>query len=280
MVSREQLIDVFEDTTLWCKENDVLKKAIEESINGTGFYSGEDAPEIQEKKFGKSKVSVSKYRSFESAMFYGRKFPSARICVHNFASATNPGGGVTRGSRAQEEALCRCSTLYPVLNTSDNWNRFYKFHRERHDAKYTDACIYTPGIMIIKSDKDYPKRLPEGKWGNVDVITCAAPNLRERPGNAMNPSTGVQVHLSDKDLRVLHEKRARHLLAVSAIQGAEIMILGAFGCGAFKNNPQVVAEAYKNVLKEFDGVFMEIHFAIYCTPREMSNYEIFSKVLA
>ena len=99
----------------------------------------------------------------------------------------------TKGSRAQEEAICRCSTLYPVLNTKENWSRFYKFHRDRHDAKYTDTCIYTHDILIIKSDTDIPRRLPEDNWCKVDVITCAAPNLRERPGNAMNPSPGNQV---------------------------------------------------------------------------------------
>lgn len=279
MASREELIEVFEDTEYWYEHDEKLKEAIKDSITGTKFYEEEETPEVTEKKHESTVVSVSKYRSLESAMFYQRKFPEARICVHNFASATNPGGGVKKGSRAQEEAICRCSILYPVLDTKENWRRFYKFHRDRHDARYTDACIYTPGILVIKSDTDAPRRLAEDKWGRVDVITCAAPNLRERPGNAMNPSTGTQVHLSDKELLALHEKRGRHLLAIAAKQGAEILILGAFGCGAFQNEPRVVAEAYKKVLREFEGVFQEVHFAVYCSPRDMRNYEVFKKVI-
>ena len=279
MASREDLVEIFVDTAYWYKHDEKLEASIKESITATQFYEEADKPEIPGKRFEDTVVSVSKYRSLESAMFYHRKFPEARICVHNFASATNPGGGVKKGSRAQEEAICRCSTLYPVLDTKENWRRFYKFHQDRHDAKYTDACIYTPDILIIKSDTDAPRRLPEDKWCKVDVITCAAPNLRERPGNAMNPSTGVQVHLSDKELLALHEKRGRHLLAAAAEQKAEIMILGAFGCGAFQNDPKVVAEAYKKVLSDFKGVFREVHFAVYCSPRDTANYDVFKKVL-
>lgn len=279
MASREDLVEVFEDTENWCKHDEKLETAIMGSITATQFYGENEKPSIPAKKFEQTVLSVSKYRSLESAMFYRRKFPEARICVHNFASATNPGGGVKKGSRAQEEAICRCSTLYPVLDTRENWRMFYKFHRDRHDAKYTDACIYTHDVLIIKSDTDVPKRLPEDKWCKVDVITCAAPNLRERPGNAMNPSTGNQVHLTDRELMALHEKRGRHLLAAAAEQKAEIMILGAFGCGAFQNDPKVVAEAYKKVLEEFDGVFREVHFAVYCSPRDTANYDAFKKVL-
>ena len=69
------------------------------------------------------------------------------------------------------------------------------------------------------------------------------------------------------------------MLAAAAEQGAEILILGAFGCGAFQNDPRVVAEAYKKVLAELDGVFREVHFAVYCSPRDQVNYEVFKKVL-
>ena len=55
--------------------------------------------------------------------------------------------------------------------------------------------------------------------------------------------------------------------------------VGAFGCGAFQNDPKVVAEAYKKVLEEFDGVFREVHFAVYCSPRDTANYDAFKKVL-
>ena len=97
----------------------------------------------------KTIFTVSKDRTFATAMKLRKENPDARIAVHNFASATNPGGGVTRGSRAQEECLCRCSTLYHTLNVKNLWDEYYGFHRSLHNVCYTDACIYTPDIYIV-----------------------------------------------------------------------------------------------------------------------------------
>lgn len=62
------------------------------------------------------KVQVTKNRTMEAAKGY----PNKKVCVLNFASACNPGGGVTKGAHAREECLCRISTLYPCLNVSKN----------------------------------------------------------------------------------------------------------------------------------------------------------------
>lgn len=80
------------------------------------------------------------------------------MCVLNFASATNPGGGVVKGSSAQEEAICRCSTLYPNLKAERAWEKFYAPHRRARDPLHNDDCIYTPGVMVFKADTDYDNR--------------------------------------------------------------------------------------------------------------------------
>ena len=139
MATKEDLIRVFEDTERMYQENGRLKEAVKTSIEGTLFYSEGKTPAIPTPKYEETNVTVTKYRTLETAMFYHRKFPELRIAAHNFASATNPGGGVRKGSHAQEEAICRCSTLLPVLETKENRERFYDFHRERHDTRYTDA---------------------------------------------------------------------------------------------------------------------------------------------
>ncbi|MBO4400362.1 MAG: TIGR02452 family protein [Selenomonadaceae bacterium] len=278
-VTKEQLADVFADTEKFYRADKTLQSAIQKSIAGTAYYDAETYPPLPAKKFDATKISVIKSRTFEAAFKLRADFPDARIAVLNFASATNPGGGVVHGSRAQEEALCRCSTLYAALNTDDNWIRYYKFHRDRRDSVYTDACIFTPEIVVFKSDTDIPKTLPSENWIAVDVMTCAAPNLREHPNNIYNPGKMASAKLSDTELLAVHEKRARHMLTVLASHGVEIFVTGAFGCGAFKNNPSVVATAYKNILPEFDGAFREIVFAIYCTPRETQNFDAFKKIL-
>ena len=134
-------------------------------------------------------------------------------------------------------------------------------------------------VIICKSDVDLPQRLPRESWVTVDVMTCAAPNLRHFPSNIYNPKGGKPVTISDDELLKIHETRGRHMLTILANHGVEIFVTGAFGCGAFQNNPEVVAQAYKNILPEFDGYFKEIVFAIYCTPRETINFEAFKKIL-
>ena len=278
-MSKENLIEIFADTEKVYRADETLKAAVKNSIAGTKFFSAEDYPEMPAKKFDATKISVTKQRTFEAAFQLRENNLNARIAVHNFASATNPGGGVKHGSRAQEEALCRCSTLYPVLNTEENFQRYYKFHRDRRDTIYTDACIFTPEIFVFKSDTAEPKILPQKNWLKVDVLTCAAPNLRERPNNIYNPGNSKPVKVSDTELLKIHEKRGRHMLTILASCGVEIFVTGAFGCGAFRNNPNVVAQAFKNILPEFDGYFKEIIFAVYCPPHDTSNFDAFKKIL-
>lgn len=277
--SREKRIEIYEDTMKLCKENNTLSEAIKASIAGTIIYPAGDKIDIPENGNKAGKISVTKERSFQAAMSLNEKYAGRKIAVHNFASATNPGGGVENGSSAQEETLCRCSTLYPCLKSKRPWQEFYTFHRYRRDVRYTDACIYTPGVYIIKTDTDLPERLPENQWLSVDIITCAAPNLRERPYNSMNPGSGNAVKVSGAELLEIHRTRAEKILRAAVANNAECLVLGAFGCGAFRNSPQIVARAYKEVLEKYRGYFEEVVFAVYCSPRDSGNYDTFSRVM-
>ena len=88
-----------------------------------------------------------------------------------------------------------------------------------------------------------------------------------------------KVSVTPEKLRRLHEKRMRRVLDVAALNGDEVVILGAFGCGAFRNDPNVVAEAMKTVVTEYRNVFQTIEFAVYCSHRDDSNYRIFKQKL-
>ncbi len=76
-----------------------------------------------------------------------------------------------------------------------------------------------------------------------------------------------------------HVKRAIHMLTVAAAKGADILVLGAFGCGAFQNDPEVVSRAFQTALQEFPKVFTRVEFAVYCPPGESRNFEVFKRVL-
>ena len=226
-----------------------------------------------------ARVAVTKRRSFEAASVARERYRS--VCVHNFASATTPGGGVTKGSSAQEEALCRCSTLYFSLNTPEMWGGFYTPHRNARDPRHNDDIIYTPGVHVIKSDTDSPVLMPEADWFDVNVITCAAPNLRQMPSNGMNTGDGVKkIKMNDEELQALHKKRLRRILQVAEMEKNEAVILGAFGCGAFENDPEVVAKAAANAVKDYLCDFSYIEFAVYCPPGNDRNYRVFDKVLS
>ncbi len=88
-------------------------------------------------------------KSYEAAAAY----KGQKVCVHNFASASNPGGGVERGASAQEECLCRCSGLYFCLTAQEMWDGFYKPHRNAGDPIHNDDIIYTPNVTVFKTDK-------------------------------------------------------------------------------------------------------------------------------
>ena len=280
-MGRQDNIEIFEDTQRFYSNNERLISAIkysgaaQEWFVGTGrcWYGPEHR--IYQKP---ARIIVSPKRTLEAAAPYA--YAGKKVCILNFASATNPGGGVTKGSSAQEEAICRCSTLYANLKEQYAWNAFYAPHRRAHDPLHNDDCIYTPGAMVFKSDTDYPQLLPEEKWYSVNVLTCAAPNLRERPSNEMNAGDGnAAVYISREDLQALHEKRMRRVLEIAWRKGNEVVILGAFGCGAFRNPPAVVAQAMKTVVQEYRKNFETIEFAVYCSLRDDENYRVFQQVL-
>ncbi len=272
MDRRTYLISVFEDTMERIKEDAELTFAEKQSISMQKLILENEPMDIPTPRYAdEAKVIVTRNRSFEAAANYINQ----RVCVLNFASATNPGGGITRGSSAQEECLCRCSTLYNCLNTRAMWEKFYTPHRKSANPLHNDDIIFTPNVQVLKDD-DY--RPLVDSFG-LDVITCAAPNLRERPANPFNPGDGESVAISPDELLLLHEQRARRILTVAAQNKADVLILGAFGCGAFCNDPNIVAQAYKNVLPEFMHHFHTIDFAVYCPPRDDSNYRAFKRII-
>ena len=277
-MGREDNIRIFQETEKLCKENLRLSEAISKSVKAQIMVSEKDVLADVEKKIYKdpAEIVISQKRSLEAASEYLLN----KVCVHNFASASNPGGGVTRGSNAQEECLCRCSSLYFCLNTKRMWEQFYTPHRAMHNPIHNDDIIYTPSVVVFKTDTVEPKLLQEKDWYKVNMITCAAPNLRNRPSNAYNTGDGeVSVKVTDKELFDIHEKRLRRILDVAIMNGNEVVVLGAFGCGAFANNPKVVAEAAKKVIRDYRQSFVTIEFAIYCSPWDSENYKIFSRVL-
>ena len=276
---RTKNAEIFRDTEQRYTSDPTLMQAVQQSTKNQVFIAESKSvivPSVY--KTEKANVIVSGKRSLEAAESYAKQ--GKKVCVLNFASATNPGGGVVNGSSAQEECICRCSTLYPCLNTEAMWNVFYIPHRKGANPIYNNDCIYTPDVCVFKSDTNFPEILPKDEWWNVNILTCAAPNLRERPSDAMNPYAGAEAaKITPEELEKLLISRVRRIFEIAVADGNEVLILGAFGCGAFRNPPEIVAKVFNTAMQDYLCYFDTIEYAVYHTEREVANYETFKKIV-
>ncbi|SEM79670.1 TIGR02452 family protein [Paenibacillus sp. OK076] len=169
------------------------------------------------------------------------------VCL-NFASAKNPGGGFLGGSQAQEESLARATGLYPCIA---QMSEMYDYNRKLRSCLYSDYMIYSPAVPVIRDDED---RLL-GKYYLTSFITAPAVNA------------GVVRDREDADeqqIESVMKGRIRYILDVAALHGHQTIVLGAYGCGVFRNDPADVAKYFHDVLVEekFRHSFERIVFAV------------------
>lgn len=262
----DKLIKVFADTQEFCKTDPVLKEAVSYGMEHTKLYEADEYPELPYTPDKLGLALTLNLKSFQAAVKFHKVMPEKKIAVLNFASPVNPGGGVLSGSLAQEESLCRCSTLYPLI--AQDWlkDRYYMPNRRASDFRNTDTCIYSERVVICKSDGELPERLKPEDFVTVDVITCAAPDLRKLKPSEYNARENFELHV----------QRAKHVMHISALYGVDILITGAFGCGAFRNDPEVVAMAWQEALKDYRRKFDYIVFAVYFREHEIGNFRAFN----
>ena len=171
MIRMDKLIKNFADTQEFYTSNPILKEAVTFSLEHTKLYKEDDYPELPKIPDKLGLTLTLNLRSFQSAMKFHKVMPEKKIAVLNFASPVHPGGGVFSGSRAQEECLCRCSTLYPLLAQEWLKESYYIPNKKAHDFRCNDTCIYSEGVVICKSDdENFPERLKPEEFVNIDVI--------------------------------------------------------------------------------------------------------------
>jgi len=169
-----------------------------------------------------------------------------RTIALNFASARNPGGGFLSGSEAQEESLARSSSLFACLDGRS----MYSFHQRHGDTLYTDYVIYSPFVVVFR---DNDGNLLETPF-TCSFLSAPAPNA-----GAVLQRDPTRVD----EVRRAFQNRISKVLAVATAQGYETIILGAWGCGVFKNEPRDVAAQFQEALTgAFAGVFRLVHFAV------------------
>lgn len=271
-------IEVFRDTSARLRRNVFLALRTKRAVNQTRIYEA-DFRSSREIPAAAGRVTFQENTTLLAAGAY--KDSGKRVAVLNFANPVEPGGGVLRGASAQEEYLCRASNLYPCL-TSDAAADWYRRHRamwgQTEQFMASDRVIYTPSVTIIREDKGYApgtthpfRQEYTRKWQNVDVITAAAPYF-----------SSVQHAQQEPALRDVLRRRIRNILETAIDHGAEILILGAFGCGAFHNPPDIVAEAFRDLLtgrdeERYRSAFEEICFAVMRDRPYSRNIEEFKR---
>lgn len=186
-----------------------------------------------------------------------------RPALLNFASAGHPGGGVTTGARAQEETICRRSTLTRSIFSFDKFHsmRFGYAHREGNNYPISQSLsysvVYSPAVTVFReAGPDYS--LMENPF-QVGVITNAALNMNGRFSIRLT----AEGHIPEEGKTVTRDK-IRTILRLGLLKGHDSLVLGAFGCGAFKTPPREMAQLFKEVMaeEEFVDRYRLITFAI------------------
>jgi len=198
-----------------------------------------------------TKVTVVNGTSLTSGRsMYTRSEGKIHPFVLNFASAKNPGGGFQNGARAQEESLARSSALYACIEGRE----MYSLHRGLSDCMYTDAMIWSPDVIVVRDDESGV--FLDKPWF-ASFLTAPAPNAKvvlDRDPSRKDEVTTVM------------RARVTRSLEVAAAHGCTHLVLGAWGCGVFGNDPTIVADAYRRDLidadAKFRGVFEEVVFAV------------------
>ncbi|WP_281309397.1 TIGR02452 family protein [Flavobacterium flavigenum] len=238
----------------------VIEKELEESKKNTITIVPNDWDEILkspiENKF-KTEIVTKNCSTIEAIA----QEENGKICVLNFASAKNPGGGFLGGASAQEESLARSSNLY---ETQIKDKTMYDFNRNQSSFLYSDYMIYSPNVLFWNDDNGNYFEKPFV----VDIITAPAPNK----GAMLQHNRKEEI----AETEVIFKKRMDKVLAIAAKQNIDTLILGAWGCGVFRNEPKDVAHFFKEIIAEkYTGAFKKIVFAVFDNSEKKSNFKHF-----
>jgi uncharacterized protein (TIGR02452 family) len=179
----------------------------------------------------------------------------------NFASAKNPGGGFLNGAMAQEESVALAASLY---DSQMRHPEYYETNRACQSMMYTDSAIWSPNVVFFRDDAG--NLLP--RPAKASVLTLPAVNYG-------------QVLLKGEDpekAKASMKRRMKITLAVFAGKGCDVIILGAYGCGAFRNDPGLIAAWWNGLLAEYGGYFSEVVFSVFDRSQTGGAFSAFAQV--
>ncbi|AUX45125.1 hypothetical protein SOCE26_066060 [Sorangium cellulosum] len=245
-----------------------IRDRVRAAVKGTVLYrpGSLDVWEPKERLAQPVRIEVTDETTGAAGRRLVQKEGEERVVALNFASAKSPGGGFLRGTKAQEEDLARCSALYACLTEH---REYYDQNRASGTLLYTDHLIYSPDVPFIRNEQ---LALLERPF-DLSIITAPAPNA----GEAIERGESL-----DGEIRATLERRAGLVLAAAGAHGHRCLLLGAWGCGVFRNDPREVADVFARWLEHprFRGAFTRVVFAVYDRGRDQPNYRTFRERLA
>lgn len=233
-----------------------LAKQIQNAVQGTAHLAPDSFGDIfrqrdqklaTERNNHQTQFTVSNTTTLAAARELLQQNASPVLCL-NFASAKNPGGGFLSGSQAQEESLARASGLYASIS---GVNAYYDINRQCGTSLYTDHMIYSPGVPVFRDDADELIQHPYC----ISILTAPAVNcgavIKNEPEKTQEIETTMLARI-DK------------VLALAVVRGYPRLVLGAWGCGVFGNQPSDVAKWFATHLSGpvYQGVFNSVYFAV------------------
>lgn len=242
-----------------------IKDETASAINNTKLFRTEDFPESFEfaKTTGETRFEVTDETTLEAAKRICKEDENANPFVLNFASAKNPGGGFLGGAQAQEESLARSSSLYPCLSANF---AMYEYNRKGNSCLYSDWMIYSPRVPVFRNDDGSLIQ----KHYLVSFLTSPAVNA-----GVVKQKEPKRAHL----IEPVNKERARKFLWIANREGHQTLILGAWGCGVFQNDPAMIAQIFNDLLKgEFENCFERVIMAIYDRTSTKKVYNAFVEV--
>ncbi len=243
-----------------------LRTAVEAAVGATRLYDAATFhPAPTAERAAPARITVTAESTLE-ALERLAKLPGGHLGCLNFASAKNPGGGFLNGAQAQEESLARSSALYACLLNAPS---YYERNRANQSTIYLELAIYSPAVPFFRRDDGQLLEDPV----LASVITCPAPNAGAVERNEPQRVPDIVPALA---------RRASFVLDIARTEGVKRLVLGAWGCGVFRNDPTTVAEVFARLLKqpgEFAAAFDEVVFAVFDNSTSKNVLKSFESVL-
>ena len=235
---------------------DAIKKAKEDSKHYKAEEFGPVFEQAEQILASRPRIPTTIEITGESTLQAGRRLtvPGWKVMCLNFASAKKPGGGFLTGAQSQEESITRSSGLYPCISQMTD---LYDTNRNLKTCLYTEDMIFSPAVPVFRIDEG--ELLEE--FYCVDIITSAAVNA------------GVIRHQEPQNIEKIEPvmlERMDKMLALALVNQCDTLVLGAWGCGVFQNNPEDVARWFAGFLTgngKYAGAFKQITFAIYSSGK-------------